>query len=122
MSALPPIREMERAYRERDRSFDGVFFLAVRTTGIFCRPSCPARKPLSANVEFYPTIREALFAGYRPCLRCRPREADGRPPDWAARLLAEVEGDPASASRTPRCGGSASIPRGPAATSLPTTA
>ena len=94
MSALPPIREMERAYRERDRSFDGVFFLAVRTTGIFCRPSCPARKPLPANVEFYPTIREALFAGYRPCLRCRPLEADGRPPEWAAGLLAEVEKNP----------------------------
>jgi len=49
---------------------------------------------LPGNVEFYPTIREALFAGYRPCLRCRPLEADGRPPEWAAGLLAEVEKNP----------------------------
>jgi len=94
MSTLPPVGEMERAYRERDPSYDGVFFLAVRTTGIFCRPSCPARKPLPANVEFFPTVREAMFAGYRPCLRCRPLEAGGRPPGWAARLLEEVERRP----------------------------
>ena len=51
--SLPSLKAMERAYKRRDASYDGLFFLAVRTTGIFCRPSCPARKPLSSNVEYY---------------------------------------------------------------------
>ena len=94
MNTLPPLREMERAVDRSDASYDGIFFVAVRTTGIFCRPSCPARKPLARNREYYATAREALFAGYRPCKRCRPLEADGRPPDWLAGLLVEVERDP----------------------------
>ena len=91
MSPLPPIHEMERASRDRDPAYDGVFWLAVRTTGIFCRPTCPARKPLPGNVEYLGTVREALFAGYRPCKRCRPLEAAGTPPEWVARLLAAAE-------------------------------
>ncbi len=94
--ALPPRPEMDRACRSRDASYDGVFFLAVRTTGIFCRPSCPARQPRPENVEYFGDVRSALFAGYRPCLRCRPLEADGRPPDWAAALIAEIDRDPAA--------------------------
>ena len=86
--------EMKKAVYQRDASYDGAFFVAVRTTSIFCRPSCPARKPLEANMTFYPTAREALFAGYRPCKRCRPLEVDGRPPEWAARLLRAVEANP----------------------------
>jgi AraC family transcriptional regulator, regulatory protein of adaptative response / methylated-DNA-[protein]-cysteine methyltransferase len=78
MSSLPPITEMERVYRERDASYDGVFFLGVRTTGIFCRPRCPARRPLSRNVEYFASSRDALFAGYRPCKRCQPRELNGQ--------------------------------------------
>jgi AraC family transcriptional regulator of adaptative response/methylated-DNA-[protein]-cysteine methyltransferase len=87
---------MERAWRQRDTSYDGIFFLAVRTTGVFCRPSCPARKPLARNVEYFATPRQALFAGFRPCKRCRPLDANGRPPDWVRRLLALVEKDPAA--------------------------
>src|SRR5438874_1770687 len=94
MSKLPPLREMERAVNVSDASYDGIFVVAVRTTGIFCRPSCPARKPLPKNREYYATAREALFAGYRPCKRCRPLETDGRPPEWVTRLLAAVERDP----------------------------
>jgi AraC family transcriptional regulator of adaptative response/methylated-DNA-[protein]-cysteine methyltransferase len=94
MHALPPPEEMERAYTRSDESYDGVFFLAVRTTGIFCRPSCPARKPLPENVEYFSGARDALFAGYRPCKRCRPMEAHGAPPDWVVSLLARVEEDP----------------------------
>jgi AraC family transcriptional regulator, regulatory protein of adaptative response / methylated-DNA-[protein]-cysteine methyltransferase len=94
MNALPPLREMERAYRQRDASYDGLFFLAVRTTGVFCRPSCPARKPLPANVEFYSSQREAVFAGYRPCKRCRPMETSGKPPEWITALLLAIEKDP----------------------------
>jgi AraC family transcriptional regulator of adaptative response/methylated-DNA-[protein]-cysteine methyltransferase len=94
MNTLPPLKEMERALDGRDASYDGIFFVAVRTTGIFCRPSCPARRTLPKNREFYTTAKQALFAGYRPCKRCRPLETDGRPPDWVRRLLGEVEGDP----------------------------
>lgn len=94
MKTLPPLAEMERAVDASDASYDGIFFVAVRTTGIFCRPSCPARKPLAKNREYYATARAAIFAGYRPCKRCRPLETDGRPPEWVARLLAAVERDP----------------------------
>ncbi|HMF10701.1 MAG TPA: methylated-DNA--[protein]-cysteine S-methyltransferase, partial [Gemmataceae bacterium] len=68
----------------------------IRTTGIFCRPSCPARPALPKNREFHATAKAALFAGYRPCKRCRPLESDGKPPDWVARLLGAVERDPQS--------------------------
>jgi AraC family transcriptional regulator of adaptative response/methylated-DNA-[protein]-cysteine methyltransferase len=78
----------------RDREFDGLFITAVRTTGIFCRPSCPARKPLRKNVEFFPSPSEAIAAGYRACLRCRPLEAAGAPPDWVRGLLQQMEETP----------------------------
>lgn len=61
-----------RAAQARDARFDGRFFTAVRTTGIYCRPICPARTPKFENVSFYPSVVEAQEAGYRPCLRCRP--------------------------------------------------
>lgn len=92
---LPPIGEMERAYLRRDAAFNGLFFLGVRTTGIFCRPTCPARKPLPRNVEYFATPREALLAGYRPCKRCRPLEVDDQPA-WVAGLLADLERAPAT--------------------------
>jgi AraC family transcriptional regulator of adaptative response/methylated-DNA-[protein]-cysteine methyltransferase len=95
MSTLPTTTEMERAYLERDASYNGLFFLGVRTTGIFCRPTCPARKPLPKNVEYFPSAQGALAAGYRPCKRCRPLDADEQP-SWAAELLAEVEREPSS--------------------------
>jgi AraC family transcriptional regulator of adaptative response/methylated-DNA-[protein]-cysteine methyltransferase len=94
MQTLPPPTEMHRAFLAGDASYDGVFFTGVRTTGIFCRPSCTARKPRPENIEFFATPREAMFSGYRPCKRCRPLEADGRPPAWAEKLLARVEADP----------------------------
>jgi AraC family transcriptional regulator of adaptative response/methylated-DNA-[protein]-cysteine methyltransferase len=84
---------MERAYLERDASYNGLFFLGVRTTGIFCRPTCPARKPLPKNVEYFPSASRALAAGYRPCKRCRPLAIDDQP-SWAVELIAEVENDP----------------------------
>src|SRR5882724_1594297 len=60
------------AVRNRDRDQDGRFFFGVLTTGVFCRPSCPARLPLRKNVRFYQTPAEAEHDGLRPCLRCRP--------------------------------------------------
>ena len=61
-----------RAFVTRDLRFDGRIFGAVKTTGIYCRPICPARTPKSQNMMFYPTAAAAQEAGYRPCLRCRP--------------------------------------------------
>ena len=91
MSGLPSVREMDQAVRRRDASYDGIFFVGVRTTGIFCRPSCPARTPLARNRQYFATAQEALLAGYRPCKRCRPLDTNGRAPDWVQRLLLEVE-------------------------------
>jgi AraC family transcriptional regulator of adaptative response/methylated-DNA-[protein]-cysteine methyltransferase len=94
MTSLPSERVMRRAFLAGDGSYDGVFFTGVKTTGIFCRPSCTARKPRPENVEFFATPREALFSGYRACKRCRPLDADGRPPAWVARLLERLEQAP----------------------------
>ena len=92
MNTLPSTAEMQRAYFRKDASYDGIFFLGVRTTGIFCRPSCPARKPLPQNVDYFSTVHEAMFAGYRPCKRCRPLDTNGRPPEWVGRALALADG------------------------------
>lgn len=89
---MPPERVMERAFYNRDQSYDGSFFAAVTTTGIFCKPSCPARKPERSNVVFYATAREALFAGFRPCKRCRPLEPAAGVPDWLDRVMVLAEG------------------------------
>src|ERR671915_1844717 len=69
-----------RALMTRDARFDGSLFVGVKTTGIYCRPICPARTPKRANVVFFPTAAAAQEAGFRPCLRCRPETA----PDLAA--------------------------------------
>src|SRR3954466_886674 len=66
------------AMRSRDNRFDGKFFVGVKTTGIYCRPICPA-KPKRENVEFFPSHLAAERAGYRPCLRCRPESAPHSP-------------------------------------------
>ncbi len=64
----------------RDKAADGAFFYAVRTTGVFCRPSCPTRTAKRENAVFYDTAAEAVAAGFRPCLRCHPLAAIGRDP------------------------------------------
>jgi AraC family transcriptional regulator, regulatory protein of adaptative response / methylated-DNA-[protein]-cysteine methyltransferase len=94
MSILPPNEEMEQAVLNRDPSYDNIFFTGVRTTGIFCRPSCPARAPLPEHREYFATAKEAIFAGYRPCKRCRPLELDGQEPEWIGGILAEIDADP----------------------------
>ena len=103
--------ERYRAIHARDARFDGQFVTAVRTTGIYCRPSCPARTPKPGNVEFYATSAAAHEAGYRACKRCLPEAAPGSPA-WdlrgdtagrAMRLIAdgviEREGVPGLAAR-----------------------
>ncbi len=69
----------ERARLSRDSRFDGQFYVGVKTTGIYCRPICPAVAPKSENVTFFPTAAAAGEAGFRPCLRCRPECAPGTP-------------------------------------------
>src|SRR5438094_5855048 len=71
-----------RATVSRDRRFEGRFVIAVRSTGIYCRPGCPAKMPRQRNVRFYAHAAAAEQAGYRPCLRCRPDSAPGSPA-WA---------------------------------------
>ncbi|PWU06861.1 MAG: XRE family transcriptional regulator [Terriglobia bacterium] len=83
---------MQRAYLASDGAYNGLFFVAVRTTGIFCLPSCSAKKPLPENVEYFGSVKDALFAGYRPCKRCRPTENSA--PDWVRGLLDRIAADP----------------------------
>ncbi|RCW40054.1 DNA-3-methyladenine glycosylase II [Halopolyspora algeriensis] len=76
--------QAHRAVAARDTRFDGCFVTAVRTTGIYCRPSCPARTPKPANLEFFPTTAAAQSAGYRACRRCLPDAVPGSP-EWDLR-------------------------------------
>jgi AraC family transcriptional regulator, regulatory protein of adaptative response / methylated-DNA-[protein]-cysteine methyltransferase len=94
MSLLASRDEMVDAFLKSDASYDGLFYTGVRTTGIFCIPSCSARKPLPENVEFFDSAREALSSGYRPCKRCHPLEAPGSAPEWLRPLLEAIEQDP----------------------------
>jgi len=65
---------MFKALVDKDVAYEGTFVAAVKTTGVFCRPTCTARKPKKENVEFFKTTKEALAKGYRPCKICRPLE------------------------------------------------
>src|SRR6059058_940203 len=94
LELLPPPETMYRALVKRDASFEGIFYVGVRTTGIFCRPTCSAKKPARENVDFFARANEALKSGYRPCLRCHPLDPNGHPPKLIERLLAEVERAP----------------------------
>ena len=73
-----------RAVRSKDARFDGWFVTAVLSTGIYCRPSCPAVPPKTVNMRFYPTAAAAQAAGFRACKRCRPDAAPGSP-EWNVR-------------------------------------
>ena len=91
-----------RAVRERDAAWDGRFVFAVLTTGIYCRPGCPARRALRENVSFFDTPERARLAGYRPCKRCRPDEA-GQPAHReavvrACRMIQSEEEEPGLAA------------------------
>jgi AraC family transcriptional regulator of adaptative response/methylated-DNA-[protein]-cysteine methyltransferase len=92
--SLPSADEMYAAVAGRDARLDGVFVTAVKSTGIFCRPGCPARTPKPENVEFFASAHEAACAGYRPCRRCRPLEPAGAAPEWLRGLVADLEREP----------------------------
>lgn len=105
---------MYAALVNRDSTYEGIFYAGVKTTGIFCRPTCPARKPHLENVEFFSSVQAAASAGYRPCVRCHPMESLQKP-DLVVKLnslLADSDGrrvtnsdlkemgiDPSTASR-----------------------
>jgi len=93
LKALPTIRQMTAAWQRRDSTFDGIFCFGVKTTGIFCRPSCPSR-PRRENLEFFRSAGDAVRAGYRPCKRCQPELANGQPPQWIAALMARAAAAP----------------------------
>lgn len=94
MTNMPSQSTMYRALVKRDSSFEGLFYVGVKTTGIFCRPTCPARKPKPENVEYFPSTTDALFAGYRPCSRCAPMDKDKRPPTLVKKLCDVIEKSP----------------------------
>ncbi|MCH9687042.1 MAG: methylated-DNA--[protein]-cysteine S-methyltransferase [Deltaproteobacteria bacterium] len=85
---------MYGALTRRDAQYEGIFVVGVKTTGIFCRPSCSARKPKPGNVEYFAGTRDALLAGYRPCKRCRPLEPVDATPQWLRPLVVAVEAEP----------------------------
>ena len=86
--------EMYAAIVKKDASCEGLFFTAVKTTGIFCRPTCPARKPKFENVEFFKSAKEAIRKGYRPCKVCSPLERPGEMPEYIRIILNELSEDP----------------------------
>src|SRR2546426_3202285 len=77
-----------KALIARDARFDGIFFVAVTSTGIYCRPICPVKPPKEANCRFYNSAQEAEQAGFRPCLRCRPELAPGSAPVDSSQRIA----------------------------------
>lgn len=85
---------MYRALVEKDTRFEGIFFAAIKTTGIFCRPTCTARKPKPENVEYFPNPAEAIHNGYRPCKVCQPMKLKDATPDWLLGLLQEINENP----------------------------
>jgi AraC family transcriptional regulator of adaptative response/methylated-DNA-[protein]-cysteine methyltransferase len=85
---------MYQAIVNKDLSFEGVFFTAVKTTGIFCRPSCRARKPKKENVEFFSSVGEAIVKGYRPCRVCNPMENLNETPPLIKQLMNDLNDNP----------------------------
>lgn len=92
-STLPSRRTLLRAVANRDPSWDGLFIVAVSSTGIACRPTCPSRPARPEHLQFYASLDQARQAGYRPCLRCKPDQQDATPRWWASAVeLAERAG------------------------------
>ncbi len=82
------------AIGKQDTAYEGLFITAVTSTGIFCRPSCRARKPKRENVIFYENTQEAIQNGFRPCKVCKPMEKEGETPAWIQAVIKELQADP----------------------------
>lgn len=87
-------QEFYQALLDKNPDYEGVFFVGVQTTGVFCRPTCSARKPKFENCEFYKTASEALLASFRPCMRCRPLSHPNEVSDLVRTLVDSIEADP----------------------------
>lgn len=85
---------MYQASSDKNPDFEGVFWMGVKTTGIFCRPTCTARKPKFENVEFFTNTKDAILKGYRPCKVCKPLENPDETPEGIQHLLNELAADP----------------------------
>ncbi|HET7627539.1 MAG TPA: trifunctional transcriptional activator/DNA repair protein Ada/methylated-DNA--[protein]-cysteine S-methyltransferase, partial [Bacillales bacterium] len=86
--------EYYKALLYKNSEYEGVFFVGVKTTGVFCRPTCPARKPKFENCEFFETAEQALLASFRPCKRCRPLSHPNQVSDLVRTLVEAVEANP----------------------------
>ena len=94
---VPPMPDREILYKallNKDSTFEGIFVVGVKTTGIFCRPTCTARKPKQKNVEFFDSPQMALQFGYRPCKICQPLGYKGEIPEWLKPLMDEINSAP----------------------------
>ena len=85
---------MYNASFNKDASFEGVFWMGVKTTGIFCRPTCTARKPKPENVEFFSNTKDAILKGYRPCKVCKPLEKLNETPKYIQEIIDELVENP----------------------------
>lgn len=94
MPATISASECYQALLDRNPAYEGLFFVGVKTTGVFCRPTCPARKPKFENCEFFETAQEALRASFRPCMRCRPLSPPGSAPEIVQTLIEVIERNP----------------------------
>jgi len=86
--------EYYQALLDKNSEYEGIFYVGVKTTGVFCRPTCPARKPKFENCEFFETAQQALLASFRPCQRCRPLSHPNHVSDLVQTLVDAVEENP----------------------------
>ncbi len=94
MLSVEDKRKYYKALIDKNSEYEGVFFVGVKTTGVFCRPTCPARKPKFENCEFFKTAQEALLASFRPCKRCRPLSHPNHVSELVQMLVEAVEANP----------------------------
>lgn len=87
-------KEYYQALINKNSDYEGVFYVGVKTTGVFCRPTCPARKPKFENCEFFETAQQALVASFRPCQRCRPLSYPSQTSDLIQTLIDAIEENP----------------------------
>lgn len=93
-NTLPSQEIMYKALLEKDSSFEGVFVAGIKTTGTFCCPTCPLRKPKRENIEFFSSVKDALDAGFMPCDRCNPMQSMEEMPGWIKAILKKPEENP----------------------------
>lgn len=94
MNAALTFEHKYQAIVRKDPEYEGIFITAVKTTGIFCRPVCTARKPKPENVEFYDSPEDAILHGYRPCKVCKPLEHENETPDYIQNIIGELHENP----------------------------